>query len=132
VSQPDRPIRLILDTSALLTYLTGSLHVGEPLHEVVEEGAVFAVPSPAAAEALAEVDDGHDRALLIRLLDHGSCNPLPAPGDAWLDLAYWRRVTGRIDLAACALAALDYDAAVLTAEGGRYGEGVPVIDIEDA
>ena len=131
MSQADGPIRLILDKSALLTYLTGSVHVGEPLHEVVEEGVRFGVPSPAAVEALAEVHDGHDRALLTRLLNHGSCDPLSVSGKAWLELAYWRRVTGRLDLAPCALAALDHDAAVLTAEGSRYGGDVPIIDIED-
>ncbi|MGC4805533.1 PIN domain-containing protein [Micromonospora sp. DT233] len=129
MTAPHRPVRLILDTSALLTYLTGSVHVAEPVHEVVESRVAFGVPAVAAAEALALIDDAHDRALLMRLLQHRACAVLDTDGRTWHELAYWHRATGRPDLAACAMAALDHDAAVLTADGKLYG-GVPVIDIE--
>ncbi|WP_405105714.1 hypothetical protein OG559_19455 [Micromonospora sp. NBC_01405] len=130
MTAPHRPVRLILDKSALLAYIAGSVHVAEPIHEIVEGRVAFGVPAITAAEALADIDDGRDRALLMRLLQHRACAVLDTHGESWHELAYWRSATGRPDLAACAMAALDHDAAVLTADGKLYG-GVPVIDIAD-
>ncbi|MBM0237400.1 hypothetical protein JNW88_09980 [Micromonospora sp. ATA32] len=125
------PVRLVLDRSALLAYLAGSVHVGEPLHEVITDGVRFAVTAVTAAETLAVVDDPKDRAALHRLLALDSCAMVPTPGGSWQELAYWRRFTGRADLASTVIACLDHDAPILTGEP-RYGDGdLPVIHLPD-
>lgn len=125
----DRPVRLVLDRSALLAYLAGSVHVGEPLHEVIQDRNRFGVTAVTAAEALALVSDPKDRATLHRLLTLDACEVLATGGDSWHELSYWRTVTGRVDLASTVLAVLDHDASILTGED-RYGDGdLPVIRI---
>jgi hypothetical protein len=126
----DPPVRLILDRSALLAYAAGSVHVAEPIHEVVQDGVRFGVPDVVAVETLA-IATGKDLANLHRLLALDACKVLPMlpnPERDLVELTYWRRTTGRIDLAAAALAGLAHDASVLTGEGPRYGDGVPLID----
>nr|WP_130340740.1 hypothetical protein [Micromonospora kangleipakensis] len=121
----------MLDRSALLAYLAGSVHVGEPLHEVIADGLRFGVTAVAAAETLAVVDDPKDRPALHRLLALGACAVLPTPAGPWQELAYWRGVTGRVDLATTVLACLAHDAPILTGEL-RYGDGdLPVIQLPD-
>ncbi|MDG4840564.1 hypothetical protein O7631_28905 [Micromonospora sp. WMMD967] len=127
---PDGPaVRLILDRSALLAYVAGSMDVAEPIHEVAQDGVRFGVPAVVAAEVLAVVDDPGDRAVLHRLLERPACAVLPTWGEDWQELAYWRVVTGRVDLAAAVMAVLEHDASVLTSEGKAYGDGgdLPVI-----
>lgn len=119
------PVRLVLDLSALRAYLAGSMHVAEVLHEVVED-ARFAVPIPVAVEALATTT-GKDLAALHRLFALDRCAVLPDRPADLTELAYWRRLTGRADMAAAAVTALVHDAAVLTSEGRRYGPDVPAI-----
>ncbi|MEU5939822.1 hypothetical protein ABZ807_11620 [Micromonospora sp. NPDC047548] len=121
------PVRLILDRSALLGYaVLRTVHVGEPVHEVIEDGVRFGVPVAAAAEALV-MATGKDLALLHRLLALPACALLPEREQDLLELTYWRRRTDRFDLAAAAVAGLAHAAAVLTSEGPRYGDGVPLI-----
>ncbi|MEU7591182.1 hypothetical protein AB0A95_33420 [Micromonospora sp. NPDC049230] len=119
------PVRVVLDLSALRAYVAGSVHVGETIHEVVEDGR-FGVPVLAACEALVLVS-GKDLAMLHRLLALQRCALLAELPEDLVDLTYWRRVTGRADLAAAAVVALTYDAPVLTSEGARYGDDVPVL-----
>jgi hypothetical protein len=127
--EDDRPVRLVLDRSALLAYLAGSVHVGEPLHEVIQDRNRFGVTAVTAAEALAIVTDPKERATLHRLLNLGACEVLSTEGHSWHELSFWRTVTGRADLATTALAVLEHDASILTAED-RYGDGeLPVIHI---
>ncbi|MET8838135.1 hypothetical protein ABZV78_30090 [Micromonospora sp. NPDC004540] len=128
MSDPDAPpVRLVLDRSALLAYLGGSVHVGETLHEVITDGVRFGVTAVAAAEAYAAVDDPKERAALRRLLALDACAVLATDGGSWQELAYWRGFTGRADLAATVLACLDHDAPILTGEA-RYGDDdLPVI-----
>ncbi|KAB1907842.1 MULTISPECIES: hypothetical protein [Micromonospora] len=123
------PVRLVLDRSALVGYVAGSMHVAEPLHEVAHDGVRFGVPAVVVAEALAVIDEPGDRAVLHRLLERPACAVLPTWGEDWQELAYWRRITGRVDLAAAVMAVLDHDASVLTSEGKAYGDGgdLPVI-----
>lgn len=125
------PVRLMLDRSALLAYLAGSVHVGEPLHEVIADGVRFGVTAVTAAETLAVVDDPKDRAALHRLLALDACAVLSTPAGSWQELAYWRGFTGRVDLATTVMACLDHDAPILTGEL-RYGDGdLPVIPLPD-
>ena len=125
------PVRLVLDRSALLAYLAGSVHVGEPLHEVITDGVRFGVTAVTAAETLAAVADPKDRAALRRLLALDACAVLPTAAGSWQELAYWRAFTGRADLASTVMACLDHDAPILTGEP-RYGDGdLPVIRLPE-
>jgi hypothetical protein len=125
--EEDRPVRLLLDRSALLAYVAGSLHVAEPLHEVIEDRNRFGVTAITVAEALAAVDDPKDRAALHRLLALDACVVLPTDGHTWHELSYWRTYTGRVDLATTVMASLEHDASILTRED-RYGhDDLPVI-----
>ncbi|MFB9238816.1 hypothetical protein ACFFWC_25360 [Plantactinospora siamensis] len=121
----------MLDRSALLAYLAGSVHVGEPLHEVIADGVRFAATAVTAAETLAAVDNPKDRSALRRLLALDSCAVLATPGSSWLELAYWRRYTGRVDLATTVLASLDHEAPILTREARYAAEDLPIIHIPD-
>lgn len=126
-----RPIRLLLDRSALLAYVAGSVHVGEPLHEVIEDRNRFGVTAVTAAETLAVVDDGKDRAALRRLLGLDACVVLSTGGDDWEELSYWRAWTGRADLATTVMASFTHDASILTGED-RYGhDSLPVIRLPE-
>ncbi|MGN9811313.1 hypothetical protein ACTMSW_18365 [Micromonospora sp. BQ11] len=129
IEDEDRPVRLVLDRSALLAYLAGSVHVGEPLHEVIQDRNRFGVTAVTAADTLALVDDLKDRATLHRLLGLDACVVLPTDGASWQELSYWRTYTGRADLATTVMAALDHDASILTRED-RYGD-LPVISIPE-
>ncbi|MEV6369335.1 hypothetical protein AB0L86_20845 [Micromonospora musae] len=123
----DRPVRLLLDRSALLAYVAGSLHVGEPLHEVIEDRNRFGVTAITAVEALALVGDPKDRAALHRLLALDACVVLSTSGHCWQELTYWRTYTGRVDLATTVMASFDHNASILTRETS-YGDGeLPVI-----
>ncbi|RGC67879.1 hypothetical protein C5N14_15460 [Micromonospora sp. MW-13] len=130
MTEPDLPpVRLVLDRSALLAYLAGSMDVAEPIHEVAQDGVRFGVPAIVVAEVLAVADDPADRAMLHRLLERSACAVLSTWGEDWQELAYWRNFTGRVDLAAVVMAVLEHDACVLTGEAKVYGDGadLPVI-----
>lgn len=92
MTSPEAPsVRLILDRSALLAYVAGSMDVAEPIHEVAHDGVRFGVPAVVAAEVLAVVDDPGDRAVLHRLLDRPACAVLPTwgrTGRSWLTGAW--------------------------------------------
>lgn len=127
----DRPVRLLLDRSALLSYVAGSLHVAEPLHEVIADRNRFGVTAVTAAEALAVIDDPKDRAIVQRLLALDACLMLPTSGESWHELSYWRALTGRSDLASTIMASFEHNATILTREP-HYGDGdLPVIYIPD-
>lgn len=129
MTDPNPGVRLILDRSALLAYAAGSMHAAEPVHQVVENQARVGVPVVAVSEALAQLDDSHDRAVLHELLDSDACELLPTVADSWQELAYWQRATGRLDLAACVLAVIEHDCWILTAEPKPYGDDIPLIEI---
>lgn len=125
------PVRLVLDRSALLAYLTGSMDVAETLHEITQDGVRFGVPTLVVAETLTLIDDAHDRAVLHRLLTVEACAVLDAYGDQWEELAYWRRATGRIDTAAAVMAAIEHEAPVLTGEAKLYGDDISIIELPE-
>jgi len=131
MTHDDPPVRLILDRSALLAYVAGSMHAAETLHEVILDGVRFGVPAVVVAEALAVVDDYHDRMILRRLLDSEACAVLDTYGDSWDELSYCRQLTGRLDAAAAVLAGFDHQAPVLTGEAKLYGDVVVAIELPD-
>jgi hypothetical protein len=124
-------LRVVLDTSAIVAYLQASIHVGETIAEVVDEGAGFGVPVVCLAEAVALRMDGNGASVDL-LVAHPACTVLPMLATDWRALASAARMVGRIDLGVALLAAVDHDAYVLTGEPGPYGALVddgPVIPI---
>jgi len=131
VTQPNAPVRLILDTSALLAYVGLSVDAGEVLHEIMTDpGARFGVPPVVAARAMSVLWDDDDRARLRDLLDHESCASIELVSSDWMELAWWDVVTGSDDRGACALASIRLAAPILSAEGHLYAhEDLLVIDL---
>lgn len=121
-------VTLILDRTALLGYAAGSMHVAETIHEVLDSGSRVGVPVAAAVEALAVVP-GAERSALDWLLGESWCQVLPSRAEDWAELAFWRDRTGRYDHAAAVLAALQFDALVLSSDVKAYGSDgtLPVV-----
>jgi hypothetical protein len=125
-------VRLVLDTSAVLAYARGSIHVGETIAVAADDGGLFGVSPVCLAEAHRLVED--DRADGVPLLvNHPACVVLALPAEDWSALATWTKEFGRVDLAAAFLEATDRDGFVLTGEPGSYGDkgdgALPVIAI---
>jgi hypothetical protein len=122
------PVLLVLDTSAILAYTRGSVHVGEPLSEVRDEGGVVALPVLCLAAARWMVEDG-DR--LNLLVGHPGTEVMAVPED-WLAMARMGDTVADQDAASAAYSAIDLDCDVLTARPGLYRGlpgGGPVIGI---
>jgi hypothetical protein len=123
----DRPIRLILDTSAILAFADGSIHVGETLSEVEANGAAFGLPIACLAAA-------HQAAagMLRMLTSHKVCELLTVDVDEWQQWAAMSDVLGRLDAAAALLAASNFDCDVLTGEPDAYralGDDPPIVGV---
>jgi hypothetical protein len=112
-----RPIRIVLDTSAIVAYTHGSIDVGETLAEVQEEEAVAALPIPCLVEAarLVAADDHID--LLVK---HGATVLSTIPSANWRLLTKLHRVIGRLDASTAALTARPARCYILTREPGLY------------
>jgi hypothetical protein len=128
----DGAIQLVLDTSAVLAYAATSIHVGETIAEVSDEGSRFGVSVLCLAEATRLVDD--DKAAGVELLvQHPHCVVLPVLAEDWQYLAQLTKMLGRADLAISLGEALDHSAHVLTGEPKRYrlpGHGeLPIIAV---
>jgi hypothetical protein len=124
---PGWPIRLVFDTSAILAYTRGSVHVGEPLAELADEGCIAGLPVLCLVEASWLVDD-LDR--LGVLLQHPATTVLPTPGD-FAQLAAIQHVVGALDATSAMRLAIEADCYVLSARAGLYGglpDGGPVIE----
>jgi hypothetical protein len=113
---PDRPVRLILDASAIVAFVRESVHVGEVIAQVDAEEAAVGLPVLCLAQAKTMVDDV-DR--LNLLAGHDAAVVLSDPDD-WQALAATVDLVGRWDAAAAALLALDSSLAVLTATPALY------------
>jgi len=123
----DQPVKVILDTSAIVAFTRGSIDVGEVIAEVHDEYAVAGLPVLCLVEASSAVADG-DR--LDLLVNHPAAAVLPLdPGD-WRALAVVYDTVGRLDAASAMLAAIDLGCQVLSARPGLYAGlegGGPVI-----
>lgn len=113
---PSRPVRLILDASAIVAFVRESIHVGEVIAEVDAEEAAVGLPVLCLAQARIMVDDVDRLGLLA---GHDAAAVLPDPDD-WQALAATVDLVGRWDAAAATLLALDLDVPVLTATPGLY------------
>jgi hypothetical protein len=108
---------LVLDTSAIIAYATGSVDVGEPMAEVRDAGGVVLLPVVCLVEASRTVD----AAMLHLLTEHPACEVDPLTGDEWPMAATTTRMLGRLDLAVALMAAATGGGFVLTAEPASYG-----------
>jgi hypothetical protein len=114
-------IRIVLDTSAILEYTAGSIHVGEVIAEVADESARFAVPLLCLVEAARRAAAEHLPALyVLEAHEHGMI--LTEQSSDWRGLAGLARVLGRSDLAVALLTAQTEGAYILTAEATAYGD----------
>lgn len=112
-----RPVTLVLDTSAILEFTRQSLHVGEVLTQVDDEGAAAGLPLACLVEAAQAAVDG-DR--LDLLVGHAATVVLADDPGSWRMLSATYTLVGSFDSAAAALNALDLDASVLTRRPERY------------
>ena len=122
-----RPIRLVLDTSAILAFAKGSLHVGETLSEVADNGAAFGLPIACLAAA-----HSADHSMLSMLTGHPVGVLLTVKVDEWRPWAAMCGLLGRLDAAAALLAASYADCDVLTGEPALYrglGDDPPIIGV---
>jgi hypothetical protein len=122
-----RPIRLVLDTSAIVAFAGASLHVGETLSQVDENGVAFGLPLACLAAA-----HKADERMLHLLAGHHACELLTVDVDDWRKWAVMCDVLGRLDAAAALLAASNFDCDVLTSESDVYhvlGDDPPIIAI---
>ena len=82
--------RLVLDTSAVAAYGRGSIHVGETIGEIADEGAAFAVPTICLAEAVMDAEP-EELTLIDVLASHPSRREIPLTDD-WRNLRLGARV----------------------------------------
>ena len=126
----DRPVLLVLDTSAIVAYTRASVAVGELIGEVAAEGGVVALPFLCLSQAAALVDDS---ALLTVLATHPTAEVLADHAQTWPAHAALWDIVGRADAASAMLASLDFEADLLTGAERLYaGVGSDrVIPIEE-
>ncbi|WP_431977588.1 hypothetical protein [Micromonospora haikouensis] len=123
----DRPIRIVLDASAILAFCRESIHVGEVIAEITDEECYFGVPVTCLAEASSAAADS-DR--LDLLVNHPAAVVLDVNPSNWRALAVVYATVGRLDAAAALLAAVDNNGYVLTGQPGLYAGlagGGPII-----
>lgn len=107
----DRPIKVILDRSAVIAYTRQSVPVGELLIEINDEQGSAAIPLDCLVEAAVAVED---HARLAVLVEHPATTLLGGEPGKWRDLVALREVVGAHDAASAALAAIDLDVDIFT------------------
>jgi hypothetical protein len=125
----ERPIRVLLDASAIVAFTRGSLDVGETIAEVNDEGAAAGLPILCLVEATRAVADTDRLDLLVA---HSATAVITPQPEDWRALAVTCETVGRLDAATAVLAAIDLDCLVLTDQPGLYGglaAGGPIIPI---
>jgi predicted nucleic acid-binding protein len=113
----DRPIRIVLDTSAIIAYTHGSIDVGEVIAEIDDEHGAVALPVMCLIEAFRVAAD-RDR--LDVLVNHPATVALTIGSSDWRTIAELASAGGRVDSAAAAFIAVDYRATMLTRQPGWY------------
>ena len=125
----DRPVKVILDASAIVAFTRGSINVGEVLAEVNDEYAAAGLPILCLVEGSRAVADGDRLELLVQ---HPATAVLALSPEDWQALAAIYDSVGRLDAGSAVLAAIDLDCQVLTGQPGLYASlanGGPVIPI---
>jgi hypothetical protein len=119
-AQPARTVRLVLDTSAIEAWSSGSVAVGELLAETDNEHGAVIVPSACLIEAAAR--KGSVSNLIDVLVRHPATFLLSDDPDDWRMLSNTRRIIGTLDSASAAWFAIECDVDVLTRQGHTYAE----------
>jgi hypothetical protein len=122
-----RPVRLVLDTSAVLAYGRGD-SVGETLREVHLNEAAFTVPVGCLATAGGKVEPH----MVELLLNHVAFEPWSVPLEKWRVASAALDTLGSLDLAEALTAAILLDCDILTGDPGSYaalGDEAPIIPI---
>jgi hypothetical protein len=116
----DRPLRAILDTSAILRFVRGdeSIGVGEIIAEIREEDAVAGLPVVCLAEAW-RTGSPQTGDLFQMLVDHDATELLDGPDD-WQAVAAATDIAGRLDAAVAAQLAVDFGVVLLSATPRLY------------
>lgn len=126
-----RPIHIVFDTSAVVDYCRGSVHVGEMLVEVDAEVAAAGIPFLCLSTALPSITD-LDR--LDYLVTHPAVRIVSDEPWSWRAHSMTQDIVGRPDAASAASAAMEASRWVLTRQPGLYAGingGDLVIEIED-
>jgi hypothetical protein len=119
----DTDVHVVLDTSAIAAFATGSVSVGEILTEVERAGGRVGIP----VLCLAAAEYALDRDALVvwrMLINHPAVNVLSLEGRDVDPVALTRTAGGLLD-GAVAHFATALDADVLTAERDRYADLLP-------
>jgi hypothetical protein len=125
----DLPLRAVLDTSAILAYAAGSIHVGETIGEIADEGAGFAIPVVCLLSAADRVA-ADQQPMLDALANHPTGIVLPLAPAGWRRVAAASSPLGDLSRACAALPVVSGEAGyVMTAEPEAYGEGIETIGI---
>jgi hypothetical protein len=120
----DRPIRIVLDASAIRAFLHTSVDVGEIIAEVDDEQGSVGLPVLCLIEATKAVaDDGR----LNHLIEHEVATLLDVNASDWRALAAVHEDVDRLDAASAALATIDFRCFVLTDQPDVYS-GAGMID----
>ncbi|WP_045740830.1 hypothetical protein [Actinoplanes rectilineatus] len=116
-----RTVQLVFDSSAITSWLRGSLAVGETLAEIDDEHGAVLIPLWCLVEA------GHatgmlDRDRLDLLLAHPATALIVDDGGDWDALVALQQLTGRPDCASAAMMAIHMDVDVMTCHPDRYAD----------
>ncbi|MEU4689511.1 hypothetical protein [Actinoplanes sp. NPDC023714] len=112
MTQP-RDVCLVFDTTAITSWVRGSVAVGETLAEIADDNGAVLIPLWCLVEA------GHDIGMIDRerldlLLAHAATYLIADDTDDWEMLAGLRALTGRHDCASAALLAIEMNVDVMT------------------
>jgi hypothetical protein len=113
------PIRIVLDSTAIVAFAHGSDDVGEVIRELADEGNHFAVPSVCLIEAALHLEPSLWPVAAV-LLAHPRAVRLESPPD-WRDVAAVAKDLGSQTRAVPLWWADAYDGYVLSAEPDRFG-----------
>lgn len=125
----DRPVRVILDASAIIAFTRGSIDVGETIAEVNDEQGGVGLPVLCLVQAAQAIVDRSHLDILIR---HEAAVLLDNLAEDWEALAVLYDTVGRLDAATAVIAAYDLDSLILTAQPRLYGglqDGGPIIPV---
>lgn len=111
------PIRLVLDSTAILAFVRQSFDVGEVLSEIGDNAAVAALPLACLVEA---ARDAVDQDRLHLLAEHPSTVVVSAEAADWRTLAALCSLIGGYAPATAALAAMDSGCWVLSTKPDLY------------
>jgi hypothetical protein len=119
VSDRPRTIRLVLDSSAVAGWLSGSIAVGELIAEIDDEHGAVILPLPCLVEAAYSTGMLQPE-LLNALINHEAVFLLADNPEHWVELAALRSLVDGQDRASAAMQALECDVDVMTRNEGWY------------